>query len=143
MASYDKSLSIDQIFDQTYMLMGDLLQRTGQTDKLIEFLNQGIDVFTKINNPGATAQLLSFLNVVLANQGDLEGAAAANLRTLELLPNNAARCATWPSSGATRAIWRRRWIGPTRPWLPPTRRGGRAQNRSPVARRTLPAPRAD
>ena len=72
------------------MLMGDLLQRTGQTDKLMEFLNQGIDVFTQGGNPDATAQLLSFLNVVLANQGDLEGAAAANLKTLELLPNNAA-----------------------------------------------------
>ncbi len=90
LASFEKSLSIDQIFDQTYMLMGDLLQRTGQTDKLKEFLNQSIDFFTARGNPNTTAQLLSFLNVVLANQGDLEGAAAANLKTLELLPNNPA-----------------------------------------------------
>lgn len=90
MASYAKSLSIDNRFDQTYLLTADLLERTGQTDQLVTLLNQGIDVFTEFNAPGAVAQLLSYLSVAQARTGDLAGAAATNQRMLELMPGNVA-----------------------------------------------------
>ena len=49
-------LDIDNLFDQTYLLPVDFLERTGQTDKLIEILNKGVEVFTANNNSQATAQ---------------------------------------------------------------------------------------
>jgi tetratricopeptide (TPR) repeat protein len=88
LASYEKSLSLDQIFDQTYLLLADFLDRTGQTDKLIAILNQGIDTFDKIGNPAGATQLLSYLGVARARQNDLDGAAEANRRVLELAPGN-------------------------------------------------------
>ena len=86
--AYEKSLSLDQLFDQTYLLLADFLERTGQTDKLIEVLEQGIDTFSAVNSNQAAAQLLSYLSVALARQGDLDGAAAANERLLEIMPSN-------------------------------------------------------
>jgi tetratricopeptide (TPR) repeat protein len=90
LASYEKSLSIDKLFDQTYLLMADLFERTGQTDKLAPLLNQGIEMFTRANFPTAAAQLLSYLSVAQARQGDLAGAVATNQKLLELMPGNAA-----------------------------------------------------
>ncbi|MBW7884962.1 MAG: O-antigen ligase family protein [Caldilineaceae bacterium] len=87
-ASYEHSLELDNLFDQTYLLMADFLERTGQSDELIRLLNQGIDAFVKIGNQNATAQLLSYLSVALAREGDLEGAAAANLKMLQIMPGN-------------------------------------------------------
>ena len=68
LASYEKSLSLDQLFDQTYLLLADLLERTGQTDKLMAILQQGIDTFTQANSPNAVAQLLSYMSVAQARQ---------------------------------------------------------------------------
>jgi tetratricopeptide (TPR) repeat protein len=90
LASYEKSLSIDKLFDQTYLLMADVFERTGQTDKLVPLLNQGVEMFTQANVPSATAQLLSYLSVAQARQGDLAGATATNERLLELIPGNVA-----------------------------------------------------
>jgi tetratricopeptide (TPR) repeat protein len=90
LASYEKSLSIDKLFDQTYLLLADVFERTGQTDKLVPLLNQGIEMFTNANVPSAAAQLLSYLSVAQARQGDLAGAAASNERLLELMPGNVA-----------------------------------------------------
>ncbi|MBK8051666.1 MAG: O-antigen ligase family protein [Anaerolineales bacterium] len=88
LTSYQKSLSIDNLFDQTYLLTADLLDRTGQTQTLASLLNQGIDIFTKSNNPGVVSQLLSYMSVAQARSGDLAGAAATNQRMLELMPGN-------------------------------------------------------
>jgi tetratricopeptide (TPR) repeat protein len=90
LASYEKSLSIDKLFDQTYLLMADVLERTGQTDRLIPMLDQGIDMLAQANMPSASAQLLSYLSVAQARQGDLSGAKATNQRLLELMPGNIA-----------------------------------------------------
>ena len=90
LASYEHSLDIDNLFDQTYLLLADFLERTGQTDKLIEILNKGVEVFTANNNSQATAQLLSYLGVIEARQGNLDAAAAANERLLEIVPGNVA-----------------------------------------------------
>ena len=90
LASYEKSLSIDKLFEQTYLLLSDVFERTGQKDKIVPLLNQGIDMFVKANVPSATTQLLSYLSVAQARQGDLAGAVATNQRLLELVPGNVA-----------------------------------------------------
>jgi tetratricopeptide (TPR) repeat protein len=90
LASYEQSLSIDQLFDQTYLLMADLFERTGQTDRLLPLLNQGIEMMSQARFDAATAQLLSYLSVAQARQGDLPGATATNQRLLELMPGNIA-----------------------------------------------------
>jgi tetratricopeptide (TPR) repeat protein len=90
LASYEQSLSIDQLFDQTYLLMADLFERTGQTDRLMPLLNQGIEMMSQARFDAATAQLLSYQSVAQARQGDLAGATATNQRLLELMPGNIA-----------------------------------------------------
>jgi tetratricopeptide (TPR) repeat protein len=87
LASFEHSLSLDRLFDQTYLLLADFFERTGQTDRLLALLNQGIEVFGAAR-PQVTAQLLSYLGVVEARQGNLDAAADANRRLLELLPGN-------------------------------------------------------
>ena len=90
LASYEKSLSIDKLFEQTYLLLADIFERTGQKDKIVPLLDQGIEMFVKANMPSATTQLLSYLSVAQARQGDLAGAVATNQRLLELVPGNVA-----------------------------------------------------
>jgi tetratricopeptide (TPR) repeat protein len=53
-------------------------------------LDQGIDMLAQANMPSASAQLLSYLSVAQARQGDLVGAKATNQRLLELMPGNIA-----------------------------------------------------
>jgi tetratricopeptide (TPR) repeat protein len=88
LASFERSLRLDTLFDQTYLLLADYLERNGQIDRLKEVLGQGIQTFTERGNAPAAGQLLSYLGVVEARQGNLEGAAAANRQLLELLPDN-------------------------------------------------------
>jgi tetratricopeptide (TPR) repeat protein len=88
LASYEHSLSIDKLYDQTYLLMADLFERTGQADRLLPLLQQGIEVFQQAGFNNAAAQLLSYLSVVQARQGDLPGAVATNQQMLELQPGN-------------------------------------------------------
>jgi tetratricopeptide (TPR) repeat protein len=88
LAAFEHSLSLDKLFDQTYLLLADFFERTGQTDRLLEILNQGIAVFSARGNAAVTGQLLSYLGVIEAREGDLAAAAAANQKLLELLPDN-------------------------------------------------------
>lgn len=88
LASYEHSLSIDKLYDQTYLLMADLFERTGQTDRLLPLLQGGVEVFKSANFNSAAAQLLSYLSVVQARQGDIQGAIDANQQMLELEPGN-------------------------------------------------------
>jgi tetratricopeptide (TPR) repeat protein len=88
LAAYEKSLSLDQQYDQTYLLLADFLERNGQMDELVTVLQQGIDIFTELNNPGVANQLLSYLSVALARNGDMQGAADANLKILATMPTN-------------------------------------------------------
>ncbi|HHW87914.1 MAG TPA: tetratricopeptide repeat protein [Chloroflexi bacterium] len=88
LASFEHSLSLDKLFDQTYLLLADFFERTGQTDRLLDILNQGIELFGARGNAAVTGQLLSYLGVIEARRGNLDAAAAANQRLLELLPGN-------------------------------------------------------
>ena len=88
LAAFEHSLSLDELFDQTYLLLADFFERTGQTDRLRAILNQGIEIFGARGNAAVTGQLLSYLGVIEAREGDLNAAAAANQKLLELLPGN-------------------------------------------------------
>jgi tetratricopeptide (TPR) repeat protein len=88
MAAYEKSLSLDQLYDQTYLLMADFLDRTGQTEALTDLLNQAVATFTG-RNDGMAVQMLSYLSVVQARAGDLAAASATNEQILALAPGNA------------------------------------------------------
>ncbi|MEX1018462.1 MAG: tetratricopeptide repeat protein [Litorilinea sp.] len=81
-AAYLHSFDLDQRFDQTYVLLADFYEQEGDDARVIELLQQGVEAVPR------SAQLPSYLGVVLARQGDLQGAADANLRVLELQPNN-------------------------------------------------------
>lgn len=80
--AYLHSLSLDQQYDQTYLLLSDFYQRQDDYDKSIELLRQGME------NLPRNAQIASFLGVALARQGDLQGAIDANLKVLELRPGD-------------------------------------------------------
>lgn len=89
LASFEHSLTLDPLFDQTYLLLADYFERTGQTDRLLETLRKGVQLFEEAQRPQSAAQMLSYLGVIEARQGNLEAAAEANRRLLELLPGNA------------------------------------------------------
>lgn len=88
LASFEHSLSLDPLFDQTHLLLADYFERMGQTDRLLETLRKGVQIFEEAQRPQSAAQMLSYLGVAEARQGNLEAAAEANRRLLELLPGN-------------------------------------------------------
>ncbi len=81
--AYLRSLSLDQKYDQTYLLLADFYDRRQAYDEAVRLLRQGIEQLPR------NAQLYSYLGVMLARQGDLQGAIDANLKVLELQPFNA------------------------------------------------------
>ena len=112
LASYEKSLSIDKLFDQTYLLLADFLERTGQTDKLVAMLKQGIDMFDSWPMPGRRRSCSAISAWRRRGSGDLEGGrrrqpadagADARQRRRHAQPGR--------SSRATRASRTRRWTG--------------------------------
>ena len=82
-STYRYSLSIDDRFEQSYLLLADLLEQQGRSGDLIELLNQGIEAIPASN------QLRSFLSVVQAQAGQLDEALATNLAIVERSPNDA------------------------------------------------------
>lgn len=81
-ATYLHSLTLDDRFENTYLLLSEFYDRTGQADKLAELLKKGLEQL-----PNST-QLRSFLGVVLARTGDMEGALETNLSIVESNPND-------------------------------------------------------
>ncbi len=82
-AAYLHSLSLDQQYDQTYLLLADFYQRKQENDKAITLLQQGAKELPR------SPQIFSFLGVALARKGDLQGAVDANLTVLKLQPGDA------------------------------------------------------
>ncbi|MCB0116891.1 MAG: tetratricopeptide repeat protein, partial [Caldilineaceae bacterium] len=80
---YRHSLSLDDRFEQTYLLLADLLDQQQRNDDLIALLDQGIE-----NVPNSN-QLRSFLSVVQARAGELDDALATNLAIVDRTPNDA------------------------------------------------------
>jgi tetratricopeptide (TPR) repeat protein len=81
-AAYLHSLSIDERYDQTYLLLADFYERRELFDKEIELLEQALLVLP--DRP----QFYSYLGVAKARLSDLPGAVEANLKVLELQPTN-------------------------------------------------------
>ncbi|MBP7963974.1 MAG: tetratricopeptide repeat protein [Caldilineaceae bacterium] len=82
LAAYEKSLSLDDKFDQTYLLLAEQYERAGEADKLMQILETA-----KVKSP-LNVQVRSYLGVVLARQGDLQGAVDANLEAVDLAPTD-------------------------------------------------------
>lgn len=81
-AAYLHSLSIDPRYDQTYLLLADFYERRSMYDKGIAILEQGLELLPN------RAQLYSYLGVAKARSDDSQGAIEANLKVIELQPNN-------------------------------------------------------
>ena len=81
-ATYLHSLTLDDRFENTYLLLAEFYDRTGQTEKLADLLKKGLE---QIPN---SSQLRSFLGVVLARTGDMQGALETNLGIVETNPND-------------------------------------------------------
>lgn len=81
-AAYRHSLSLDDRFEQTYLLLADLLENEGRAEESVAILEQGLEKLPP------SAQLYTYLGVSLARTGELTRAVEANLQVLELSPNN-------------------------------------------------------
>ncbi|MBI3960305.1 MAG: O-antigen ligase family protein, partial [Chloroflexi bacterium] len=81
-AAYLQSLALDDRFENTYLLMAEFYERTGQMEKLTDLLEKGLEQIP------ASTQLRSFLGVVLARTGDMAGALETNLSIVENNPND-------------------------------------------------------
>ncbi len=81
-ATYLHSLTLDDRFENTYLLLAEFYDRTSDTEKLKDLLETGLE---KIPN---STQLRSYLGVVLARSGDMEGALQTNLDIIEKSPTD-------------------------------------------------------
>lgn len=86
-AAYLKSLSLDQIYDQTYLLLADFYERGGDQNKIIDLIEQGIQAYEAADRT-APPSLYSYLGVAQARLGDLAGAASSNETILSQQPTN-------------------------------------------------------
>ncbi|MGB9594093.1 MAG: tetratricopeptide repeat protein, partial [Anaerolineae bacterium] len=78
----EKSLSLDALYDQTYLLLGQLYTQQGDWANAEEMYRKAVDL-----NPTAV-ESLSMLGYVLDQQGKVTEAITQNLRVLELAPQD-------------------------------------------------------
>jgi len=88
--AYLHSLSLDQLFQQTYLLLADFYNRREEYERTMEILEQGIADMEASPRVRPTAQMYSYLGVARHRAGDLQGAIDANLEIVERQPNNQA-----------------------------------------------------
>lgn len=86
--TYQHSLSIDPLFEQTYLLLGDFYNRGQEYQKTVDLLEGGIAAMDANRRFRPTAQMYSFLSVAYARLANLPEAIDASLNVLELQPNN-------------------------------------------------------
>ena len=87
--AYLHSLSLDPLYDQTYLLLADFYDRADEYDQVVDLLEEGIAAMNESTRQRPTPQMYSYLGVALARLDDLEGAIEANLKVLERQPDNA------------------------------------------------------
>lgn len=80
--AYRHSLSLDDRFENTYLLLAELYERQGETEKLKALLEQGLAQRPR------SSQLQAFLGVVQAREGDLEDAIQTYRALVETQPND-------------------------------------------------------
>lgn len=83
-AAYQHSLSLDNRFSQTYMLLADFYERRSLFDQSVTLLEGALEQLP--NDP----QILSYLGVAYARTNNLPGAIDANLKVVEIQPGNLA-----------------------------------------------------
>lgn len=87
-AAYKHSLTIDPVFEQTYLLLADFYDRRERYQDGVNVLEDGIAkmIADPIFNP--TPQMYSFLGVAYARLGNVAKAIEANQKVIEVQPNN-------------------------------------------------------
>lgn len=89
--AYLKSLSLDELFEQTYLLLSDFYEAEGTPEALAKaaaILEDGIAQFSARRGVNSTLQLNSYLGVILSRSGEYTGAIQAMGNVLEIQPNN-------------------------------------------------------
>ena len=85
---YLHSLSIDDLYDQTYLLLADFYDGNEEYGKSVELLQDGIAKIDASPRDSVTSGLYSYLSVAQARSGDTQGAVDADLNVLKLSPDN-------------------------------------------------------
>ncbi len=81
--TFKYSLSLDDRFETTYLLLAELYDQQGRDEELKTLLEAGVD---KVRT---SAQIQSYLGVLQARSGDLDDALETNLALVERNPNDA------------------------------------------------------
>jgi len=87
-AAYRHSLGLDQLFEQTYLLLADFYDRRQRYQEVVDLLEDGIVAMDESSRFRPTAQMYSFLGVAYARLNDLPKAIEANQEVLAIQPTN-------------------------------------------------------
>lgn len=87
-AAYQHSLSLDPLFEQSYLLLADFYDRRQEYQKVVDLLEGGIETMDANRRFNPTPQMYSFLGVAYARLGNIPKAIEANLQVLDLQPTN-------------------------------------------------------
>lgn len=88
--AYLKSLSLDELYEQTYLLLADFYETDGRFAESSAMLQKGIAAIEAARGPASTLQLKSYLGVALSRTGDYTGAVQAMDDILAQQPDNLA-----------------------------------------------------
>ncbi len=86
--AYLRSLELDQLFDQTYLLLADFYEGSQEYEKAAEVLRKGIATLEAQRGRGGALQLDNYLTVALARSGDITGAIQATEKIVEIQPGD-------------------------------------------------------
>lgn len=88
LSTYHYSLSIDPLFEQTYLLIADYHNRREEFQEVVDVLVPGIALLEESRRHRPTVQLLSFLGVAQSRLGDTEGAIETNEKIIDMDASN-------------------------------------------------------
>jgi tetratricopeptide (TPR) repeat protein len=86
--AYRQSLNLDPLFEQTYLLLSDLLDNQNRLGEGAELLTDGVRLFEEERGAASTVQLNNYLGVTLSRMGDITGAIGSMQRILDVQPTN-------------------------------------------------------
>ncbi len=86
--SYLHSLALDDLYDQTYLLLADFYSRQGDDEKAVDLLKQGIEAMDANPRVRPTLPMYSYLGVAQARTGDTEGAIESYLAVINRRPKD-------------------------------------------------------
>ena len=86
--AYEHSLSIDPLYDQTYLLLADFYNREQSFEKIVEILSVGVEAMTESRRHNPSVQTLSFLALAYARTDQLDEAVATYERVIDIRPND-------------------------------------------------------